>query len=56
MVQIKQAQSRVLSVIDTDGSAELVGGMGWIAGYGCHERGLWEFASHLPPQKKQSIN
>ena len=54
--QIKQAQSRGLSVISTDGSAELVGVVGWVAGYGCHEPRLWEEANHLPTHKKQSIN
>ena len=54
--QIKQAQSRGLSVIYTDGLAGLVGGVGWVAGYGCHEPGLWKKANHLPTHKKQSIN
>ena len=54
--QIKQAQSRGLSAIYTNGSAELVGAVGWVAGYGCHEPGLWEEANHLPTHKKQSIN
>ena len=53
---IGQAQSRGFAVIYTDGSAELVGGVGWVAGYGCHEPGLWEEAYHLHPHKKQSIN
>ena len=54
--QIKQAQSRGLSVIYADGLAGLVGGVGWVAGYGCHEPGLWKEANHLPTHKKQSIN
>ena len=37
-------------------STKLVGGVGWVAGYGCHEPGLWEEAHHLPTHKKQSIN
>ena len=40
----------------TDGSAELVGGVGWVAGYGCHEPGMWEEANHLPVGRKQTIN
>ena len=54
--QIKQALQRGLTVVYTDGSAEVVGGIGWAAGYGCHEPGMWEEADHLPPHKKQSIN
>ena len=32
------------------------GGVGWIAGYGCHEPGLWEEVNHLPVNKKRTIN
>ena len=35
---------------------ELLEGVGWIAGYGCHEPPLWEEANHLPVNKKQTIN
>ena len=52
--QIKNAQKRGLQLIYTDGLAEFVEGVGWIAGFGCHEPGLWE--EPPPPNKKQSIN
>ena len=54
--QIQEAQRRGLVVLYTDGSAELVGGVGWVAGYGCHEPGMWEEANHLPVGRKQTIN
>ena len=51
--QIQNAQKRGLHL--TDGS-EFVEGVGWIAGFGCHQPGFWEEAHHLPLNKKQSIN
>ena len=54
--QIQEALHRGLLVLYTDGSAELLGGVGWVAGYGCHEPGMWEEANHLPVGKKQTIN
>ena len=54
--QIQKAQTRGLHLIYTDGSADFVEGVGWIAGFGCHEPGFWEEAHHLPLNKKQSIN
>ena len=56
MQQIQEAQHRGLVVLYTDGSAELVGGVGWVAGYGCHEPGMWEEANHLPVGRKQTVN
>ena len=56
MQQIQEAQHRGLVVLYTDGSAELVGGVGLVAGYGCHEPGMWEEANHLPVGRKQTIN
>ena len=46
--QIQQAHAREPCVIYTDGSAEFVEGVSRIAGFGCHEPGLWEQAHHLP--------
>ena len=54
--QIQEARRTGLVDLYTDGSAELVGGVGWVAGYGCHEPGLWEEANHLPVGRKQTIN
>ena len=54
--QIQEALHKGMSVLYTDGSAELVGGVGWVAGYGCHEPGMWEEANHLPVGRKQTIN
>ena len=54
--QIQEAQRRGLVFLYIDGSAKLVGGVGWVAGYGCHEPGLWEEANHLPVGRKQTIN
>ena len=50
--QIQKAQTRWLHLIYTDGSGEFVEGVGWIAGFGCHEPGFWEEAHHLPLNKK----
>ena len=56
MHQIQEAQRRGVTILYTDGSAELVGGVGWVAGYGCHEPGMWEKANRLPVGRKQTIN
>ena len=52
--QLQQAQARGLLTVYTDGSAELMAGVSWIAGYGCHERGRWEEANQLPLHKKKT--
>ena len=54
--QIQEARRTGLVDLYTDGSASLWGGVGWVAGYGCHEPGLWEEANHLPVGRKQTIN
>ena len=54
--QIQEALHRGLSVLCADGLADLLGGVGWVAGYGGHEPRMWEEANHLPVGKKQTIN
>ena len=54
--QIQHWVADGFSVVYTDGSAKWEPLVGWIGGYGCHEPGGREFAAHLPPQARQTVN
>ena len=54
--KIQQLIHNGYTIVYTDGSAKWEPGVGWIAGYGCHEPGGWETSSYLPPQSRQSVN
>ena len=53
---IQQHESERYTVVYTDGSAEYVQSVGWIAGWGCHSTDGYQSVEYLPPHTRQSIN